>query len=232
MARREQVRLITDLEVQIQELDRQLAEGTLTAPYDGIVTLQHVSTGAVVSAGMPIVRLVQQDAFDVWVGMPAEIVDDLSADQEVMVHANGEHQAARLHAKLPELDETTRTRTVILRPIPEYSTGVVPGEIVQVQLRWSDSVAGFWLPISSLNRPDEGPWSIYVVEGRPGSQVVARRNIEVVHQQNGQVFARGNLVDGELVIADGTHRIVPRQQVISRNVASDHSSAAGIEPTS
>jgi hypothetical protein len=34
------------------------------------------------------------------------------------------------------------------------------------------------------------------------------------------------------VIADGTHRIVPQQRVISRNISRDVSSNASREPTS
>lgn len=231
-ARRDQAGQVADLEAQLQDLDLQIEEGTITAPYDGIITLRHVSEGAVVSAGMPIVRLVQRDPLEVWVGVPREIAAEMAVGEPLDVVSQGERFTASLKAKLPQLDRTTRTRTVILELALADESGILPGDVVQVKLQLKNTLAGFWLPLSSLSRGVGGQWSVYVVEGQQGSQVVARRLVELVHHEEDRVYVRGDLLGGELVVAGGTHRIVPKQRVTSRNAMSGDPSTASLEPTS
>ena len=51
--------------------------------------------------------------------------------------------------------------------------------------------------------------------GRVGSAThkLRRRELEIVHQEADRVFARGTLSDGEMVVVEGLHRLVPDQLV-------------------
>jgi multidrug efflux pump subunit AcrA (membrane-fusion protein) len=52
---------------------------------------------------------------------------------------------------------------------------------------------------------------------------VVPRTVEVIHQQSERVYVQGTLLDGDLVVADGTHRVVAGQGV--RLAGSDGSGA-------
>ncbi len=50
---------------------------------------------------------------------------------------------------------------------------------------------------------------------------VARRILEIVQLEDDQALVQGSLDVGELVIVNGTHRIVPGQQVTTINVSNE-----------
>lgn len=51
-----------------------------------------------------------------------------------------------------------------------------------------------------------------------GDQIVSRRDVEVLYLEGELARVRGTLDAGDLVIADGTHRVVPGQRVESIRV--------------
>ena len=58
-----------------------------------------------------------------------------------------------------------------------------------------------------------GLWSTMVLEAGSGRTIAGQRAIEVIYVENDTAYVTGALKDGDLVIADGTHRIVPGQSV-------------------
>ncbi len=216
----EQRQILAELDGQLKDLELELEAGTLRAPFDGMVARRHVSQGSVVSTGMPIVRLVEQQSREAWVGIPVDMASRLKVGEEVLLNVVGETFAASVKAKLPELDRTRRTRTVIFAWDASLGDPVLPGEVARVQLRVESPTSGIWLPLAALTRDVRGLWSVLAVEGAQGQQVVTRRIVELLHAENGRAFVRGTLDDGDLVIANGTHRVVPGQRVRSRDVSS------------
>lgn len=209
---------ITELEAELKDVNLQLEEGQLLSPFEGIVALRHINEGSVVAAGMPIVRMVQRTPLEVWVGVPADLAARVALGQEVTVIVSGQKFKSKLRARLPELDQNTRTRTVILELDPEASDQILPGEVARVEIRTETPLSGIWLPLSALSRDVRGLWSVYVVETVEGKEVVSRRIVEILHVEGNKAVVRGTLEDGERVIANGTHRVVAGQQVKSRAI--------------
>jgi multidrug efflux pump subunit AcrA (membrane-fusion protein) len=97
------------------------------------------------------------------------------------------------------------------------ATGLVPGQLVRLEVGETIESAGFWLPTSALLRRQRGLWCCYVVvvdRERPSTGRVETRDLEVLHTEGQRVFVRGTLQPGETVIAAGTHRVVPGQRVV------------------
>ena len=68
-----------------------------------------------------------------------------------------------------------------------------------------------------------GLWSTMVLDANGGRTIAGLRAIEVIYVENDTAYVTGALQDGDLVIADGTHRIVAGQEVtpeVQNNTAS------------
>lgn len=223
---RELQRRIAELDAELADLELELRGHALQAAFDGVIAQCHVAKGAVVSAGMPLVRLVDPSKLQVWVDIPAEQAAQRASGADWTVTVSEQPCRAQLVARLPQIEPTTRTRTVILDLTDAAANRVLPGDVARIELATQSQASGFWLPRSALTREPQGLWSVLVLEpevpasaesARAETRKVARRLVEVLHIEASRVFLRGMLDDGERVIVDGTHRIVPGQQVQFRD---------------
>ena len=221
-----QSKLVSELEGQLEDLELQIGDATLKAPFAGMIAARHIDEGTVVSAGRPLFTLVEQQVLSVWVGVPADIAAQTRVGESLAVDLGGQTFSGSVRAKLPQLDRTTRTRVVILNLPASAADQVLPGAVARVGIRTQNELAGFWLPISAIQRDLRGLWSVFVVENVSDQPTVARRIIELLHVEMERVLVRGTLQDGDVVIADGTHRIVPGQKVRSKDVSAEFSASA------
>lgn len=224
----EQRTVVADLNRQLAELDAAIQKSTLRAPFDGVIAMRHVSEGMMVSPEVAIMRIVERDSLQAWVGVPPDVANDVSEGQTYVIQvgtgSSAEEVEAQVFAKVPELDRSTRTRTVVFSLDPSTSTKTLPGEVARIELRREIESPGFWLPITSLMRASRGLWSIYVAtRTSEGDQVVSRRDVEVIYLEGEWARVRGTLDEGDLVVADGTHRVVLGQKVESIRVGWERS---------
>jgi hypothetical protein len=89
------------------------------------------------------------------------------------------------------------------------------GDLVDVLIPREIAEAGFWLPRSALTESVRGLWATYALEPTDTADVylVARRQLEILHQSGDRLFVRGAVQDGEQIVQGGLHRIVPGQRV-------------------
>jgi multidrug efflux pump subunit AcrA (membrane-fusion protein) len=116
---------------------------------------------------------------------------------------------------LPQVDPTTRTATVILSL--NQTQGLIPGQVVSLELSQSVPQSGYWLPTEALVQGTRGLWSSYVLGAanpdNPRQFTVKRQDLEVLAIQGDRLLVRGTLTSGDRVIVEGVHRIVPGQMV-------------------
>jgi len=197
------------LDAQLDDLAIDIEDSTLLAPYAGRVAERLSDEGKVVAPGEPILRIVESSALEARIGLPPATASRLSRRQEVDVIVNGQSWPATVDDMLPEVDPSTRTRLVIFRLDPVAAGDVVPGEIVRVEIAEIESTDGFWVPTAALIPGMRGLWSVLaVVDGE-----TERRDVEVLHTEAERTLVRGALSDGDRIVASGTQRVVPGQQV-------------------
>lgn len=105
-----------------------LAEATLddariVAPYPGVVIERHTEIGAFVSAGTPVVSLVNDRALEIEADVPADRVNLLTPGRSIeVVLTNGEQQQKRGQATVRAVvpSENVRTRTRLVRFTPDF----------------------------------------------------------------------------------------------------------------
>ena len=220
LKRKNAITSASKLQTQVDDLDSNIESGKLLAPFDGVVSMKHVSEGAAVSPSVPVLRLIQKNDPEAWFSIPADIAAHLEEDEMHTVQIKGRAFEAQIANILPEIDSRTRTRTVIFSFDLDSSLGFLPGDTVELELEREVASRGIWLPLTALSREIRGLWSVFLVEEdeETGEERVSRRYLEVVHLEEERARIRGSLADGDLVISDGTLRVVPGQVVTTRDL--------------
>jgi len=205
-------------EQELKRVERELAQGALIAPYDGVITSLPTFEGSMVSPAVSVIRM-SSTGKNVQVDLPEQFAARLEKGQDVELSAGDDQFSGTVRTVLPEIRRSTRTRTVIL-DLPAESLDRTPtlGEIVSVEIPSGQMEKGFWLPLSALVEEDRGEWSVYVVEKKDDQATLIARTVEILHSAGDRVLVGGELKVGELVVIEGTHRLVPGQQV---NIAGD-----------
>lgn len=206
--------VVSQLDAALDQLDVDLQNSVLTAPYSGLVARRHLDEGTVVAAGTAVLRLIEDGRLEAHIGLPPEVAAEVFVGEGHEIIVGERTYEAEVDAVLPELDAATRTRTAIFLLPPNAKSVLVPGQIARVAIRQEQRGEGYWLPTSALDRGVRGLWSCLVA--RPDSSGVwraERRDVEVLHTDADRVLVRGTLSPGEGVIAEGVHRLVDGQAV-------------------
>ena len=200
-----------DLEGRLALLEARIRRSTLVAPFDGRISGARVDAGASVTAGQPVLRVVEDGMRELRVGVDADLARDLAPGQAVPVRLGAQAALARVGAVLPDLDPATRTRVVLLA-VPA-SAGAIAGDVATLELRQRVEAAGASVPIGALREGPRGLWEVLVAVPDGEAHRVAVEAVEILHAGDEVAFVRGTFAPGALLIAEGHHRFVPGQIV-------------------
>ena len=197
---------------QLDQLEIDLEESVLKSPYAGCVGKFFVDAGSMVSPNIGIVELVEVDQLEAWVGVSPGSLQKFKVGSKYTISIGEQKMSATFKAVMPQLDRDTRTVQIVLQLSPA-TKNIVPGQVVMLHLDHSVSRKGVWVPIDALARSDHGLWSVYVAE----DGVLKRSEVEVLYTEASRVYVRGSIVDGDLIVSGGVHRIVAGQKVETIN---------------
>lgn len=233
--RREQVlaqeAIVDGLKAQIAKVDVLLAEQRILAPFDGRIQKRFIDEGTVVNPGQSIIEIVEDDAKEVRVGLPSEIIDQVSV-VDLQVSLAGKFVGAEVVRIAPAIDERTRKIEVVLRPrLTEKGKDFVAkasderristeqsnslwriGSAVTVEVRKDDLEGGLWVPAHCLATGTRGLWSVYLAVPKEGDAnkefcTTQRCEVEILRNAGDWVEVRGPLKGDELLIVSGIHRL-------------------------
>ncbi|MDJ0796700.1 MAG: efflux RND transporter periplasmic adaptor subunit [Calothrix sp. MO_167.B12] len=211
--------VVKQLDAQISDVEITIAKSTIKAPFSGIISKRQVDEGTVVNPGQSVVRLVENTQPEVEIGIPLQLIDKITPGSRKQVTIEGKSYAAIVASILPEVNPTTRTRSVILNLETSPPQSVAPGQIARLQLSQKLPTNGYWLPINALVRGQRGLWSSYVLteteeqKSPAKAYLVEKRDVEILHTEGDRVLVRGAIKSGDRVITEGTQRIVTGQLV-------------------
>lgn len=206
---------VETLQAKCKEFGIKISKGEIVAPFDAVVAERFVDQGEVAGPTQPIVRLVRNDLFEAQIGVPAVEAKSFQQNQSVDLEMDGETISANVLSVLPQVDEATRTATIIVR----FKTTIRPviGRVVQLHRRSTTHERGFRLPLDALATHVSGIWSCFVVAEEDASQKISRVDLDVLSVENDSVFVSGNIKEGELVVVGGVNRLVNGQTVRVEN---------------
>ena len=166
-------------------------------------------------AGDPILKLVETEVLEAWIGVPPEAVQQVLKVPTHSLTVGGNSLEAEVLTVIPELDPQTRTQTVIFRFRPEAVTHVVPAQVVRIELSQTLDVDGFRIPRNALVRGRRGLWAVFVFKASSDQGgTVQRRDVEVLHSEGDWVVVRGALAMGDRIVTEGPHRLANDQPVV------------------
>lgn len=189
---------------------RDLDDAVIRAPYSGVVSIRHVSAGAYLSVGDPVVTLIDDGALELEAEVPSDRLAGLHPGTEVRVTLDdGTVHRARVRAIVPKEDPLTRTRAVRFeadfdgtqKPLAVDQSATlhlpvgVPRQVVTVD---KDGV---------IQRQNGA--MVYVVE----DQSAAPRPVQLGEAVGGRLEVLSGLEAGELVVVRGNERLSPGQPI-------------------
>jgi len=224
-SRRERIRAQTarveQLAAKKSLLKIELDDSVLRAPYAGRIATRFLHEGTVIQMGQAVVRLLEDGTLTARIGVPLDAAATLLKQSGIEVYAGGQAYRGTVASRLPELSETTRTATVVVDL--QDAANLIAGQVAHLDVVQRVEETGCWLPTGALVRGTRGLWAcLGVSETKPldGTSGVSRtigllqkHDVEILHADESQVFVRGTLSQGDRVVGDGTHRVVPGQWV-------------------
>jgi len=201
----------------------------LYAPFDATVSRRYADTGAVVNAGIPVLRLLQNNAPEARIGLPSRFLAQVQLDQVIELETQEQTLTGQIIAINPELDPITRT--VAVRFALPADAAVVDGNLIAMPLPETINQRGFWLPMSALTDGLRGLWNVYVLQAEEGFDQTERfrleaRDVQIEYADTERAYVSGALADDELIIEAGLHRLAPGQ-IVRLGLVDSNSALAG-----
>jgi RND family efflux transporter MFP subunit len=196
----------------LSTLESKIRKAVLVAPFDAIVGSRLTDEGTVVSAGMPVFRLLQERGQEARMGVPHRFSHLLKPGTSQTLLINGERIEASVITLGADINPVTHTRTVRLS-LPEINASIA-GQLAYLEVNEKIEQVGYWAPLSGMTDSLRGLWNIYTLKAdNKGNFVTEPRAVKIAYSRDNKVFITGDLGAADMMIADGMHRVVPGQVV-------------------
>jgi RND family efflux transporter MFP subunit len=196
-ARQAEARLLA-ARARADEALARLAQATIAAPTDGIVSRRSVLVGAVVQPGQELLRLIRDGRIELAMRIPELELSTARPGQVARVFHGAQEVEGRVRAVAPLVAGDTRLGIAYVA-LPAES-GLRPGMFARAELR-PDAVP------AQLTVPQE---AVVFREGRAvafvlpeGSERVQARSVTTGQRRDGVVEITAGLAEGERVVAAG-----------------------------
>ena len=204
-------RLLVDRQSSVAgELQRQVDQLTLAAPFDGIVASVAVQDRDAVTANQPIVTVVNLSAFEVEITLPENYSSDVLPQTKAQILYEGREYPGHVTAMSPEVKDSQVRGTVVFDG--DTPAGLRQSQRVSVRMVLEKKPNVLKLPRGPFLESGGGR-QIYVVE----NGVATRRDIGVGAISVSEVEIRSGLREGEKVILSDTSELAGAKNVLIRN---------------
>lgn len=202
---------VNEIEAQQISLQVEVQKSSILAPFDGVVVSRFVDAGTVVNAGQSIFSMQKRGEFDARMALTPKQASNLAVGQVYQLYAGDIGYSARIKSIAGQRRLDTRTVDVIFTLTDENE--LLPGDLVSLNITKSVGVTGAWVPKQALSGGVRGLWTLYTASGQAERHKVVAKAVEAIYLQGERAYVSGALNDGELLIVNGTQRLVPEQLV-------------------
>lgn len=204
---------VAAVRARIAGVDVRLEKSVLAAPFAARIGERLADPGQTVAAGQTVLVLFDASPARARVGLPPDLASDLRVGDTVLVDMGGTFQSAAIRQIRPDLDPSTRSRSVVLT-LPTVADPVL-GDTVALILEQTIDEKGYWAPLSALREGVRGSWSVMAVVETPDGDRTLPAAVEVIHSDGARVFLRGQLPAGARIVAEAPDRVAPGQFVLA-----------------
>lgn len=198
-------------------LEVQLELARLDAPFDGVITRRLADEGAVLGPGAPLFHLVEDGVLEFRVGLPAADAARLEPGSVYPLEAGRRSASARVRTITGVVDRATRSVEVVLDVEP--GQGVSAGEVARLVVDGALTERGFWAPLTALSEGRRGLWNVYLLTNGSDGYSLQPRSVELLHTEGGEVYLRGAVEEGDMILSGGIQRVSPGQRVVPSSAA-------------
>ncbi len=182
---------------------RDLSNGTLRAPTDGVVTAILKHPGESVDTTTPVVAIGPGASNDVTLSVAAADAAQVHQGDTVAlsIPGTGLHSTGRVVGVSPAVDPTTQATTVVVSGVP---TGAPSGSAVQATIRVARS-RGIVIPQTAIVQdPQSGQTLVFVeVRRKNGDPKFEQRAVRIARQNGSEALIASGLHQGERIATQG-----------------------------
>ena len=212
-----------DLKDQLEQLQKQLADCTLSAPIGGVVTAVNVSVGDKNTAGTTmitiedtsslkvIVNVEEADILKIQEGMPATVSTDATGDEEIRGTVT---RVVRVKNQSTNTNGTdTNTSSGYSAEITIDNTELLVGMSAKAKIVIKDRGTQLAVPYDLIRQDDNGDSYVLVAEANEdGTATAVRKNIKVGEEVGYYTeVTGGDLKEGDQLIYDNTFSVTEGQ---------------------
>jgi len=191
----------------VNSIEAQLADRIIRAPFSGVVGLREVSTGSLVRPGDPIITLDDTAIIKLDFSVPERFLSTLSPGLSISARTSAypdEVFVGEIAQIASRIDPVTRSVTVRAE-IDNAPGHLRPGQLMTVEIQ-QDIQSRPAIPGSAITRYLDQSF-VFVIDERDGTSVVRQQNIELGRRIGNWVEVSEGLTVGELIVAQGVHRV-------------------------
>lgn len=212
-----------ELKDQLEQLQKQLADCTLSAPIGGVVTAVNVSVGDKNTAGTTmitiedtsslkvIVNVEEADILKIQEGMPATVSTDATGDEEIKGTVT---RVVRVKNQSTNTNGTdTNTSSGYSAEITIDNTELLVGMSAKAKIVIKDRGTQLAVPYDLIRQDDNGDSYVLVAEANEdGTATAVRKNIKVGEEVDYYTeVTGGDLKEGDPLIYDNTFSVTEGQ---------------------
>ena len=193
------------LRAELDQVNAQIAQTEIRAPFNGAVGLRSVSVGGYLSPQSPVATLQQTDPIKLDFDVPERLGNRVRIGDQVSFRVEGSEREYRatVYALEPGIDPTTRTLRARARG-PNPNGQLLPGSFAQVELILQEIPNALLVPTTALV-PSAERTVVYVARGGRAEA----RPVETGVRTADRIQIVSGLAAGDSVIATGTQGVRP-----------------------
>jgi len=194
----------------VAELQRQVDQLAIVAPFGGIVASVHVQDRDAVTANSAVVTVVNLAKFEVEITLPENYAIDAAPGSAARILYEGREYPGRVTAISPEIKESQVTGTVVFEEEPP--AGLRQSQRVSVRMVFEDKPDVLKLPRGPFLESGAGRQAYIVSDG-----IATRRDIAVGAVSVSEVEIVHGLSEGDKVVVSDTADFAGARTVLIRN---------------
>ena len=200
-------------------VSNQAAYSTLRADKSGVIVTRHIEVGQVVNAGQPIYTLAIDGEREVVVGVPEQLVNQLSVRQPVQVSlwSNAEQLLPAYIREISPAADASRTFAVRVALNNDSGNGNVPvniGQSARVFITAANSSQQLSVPLAALTAEQQNS---YVLVFNPANATLIKKPVRTGAYGRDSVPILEGLTGQDWVVIGGVHLLQVGQKVRAVN---------------
>ena len=198
---------VTQAMEQLKLAQEQLSDATIKSPIDGVVAMQHLSTGdyaqlASSAIGKPVFTVVAVDVLKAVWNMPTGDTRRINNGDLVLVSTDS--GIRNIVGTVAFISPTVSDNTVLVHAtVTNSQNSLKPGTAITISIKTGERKNVQLLPLRSVLNIQNGSGTIFVVEGN----MARTKQVNVGGVYSGEIEVTSQLARGTSVIVDEQHRL-------------------------